>query len=422
MNGPIEFFRGLSGAPDWLVVIFKILGPIFITAVLAILLWFFYRRYIQERWISRLEWNLLEIKIPKDIPRSPEAMELILHSMWQQGGLSTWTAKFIKGAVLMWFSLEIVSDGGTIHFYIRTPSKFKDFIISQIYAQYPQAEISEAEDYTRKQPLYERDGEFDMFGTDFKLDKPDPYPIKTYVDFGLDKAVTLDEEQKVDPLNQVLEFMGSIGPGEKLWLQYIVRYHPKRYKLKGSSIKKRDWISEAKDLKKDLIKEFAEVEDPGSGKKKIDMNQMTAGEKKIIEAIERSTTKAGFDVGMRMIYHAPKEHFTGPRISGLLTVFKGFGSNDLNSIKPVGGTMTSVDYAWEDINNIRLENRRRKIYKAYVERGYFYAPYYNRKRKPFVLNVEELATVFHFPSRATVTPGVERVSVRKAEPPVNLPS
>lgn len=420
MNGPIELFRRLFSAPDWLVVIFKILWPPALVLLLVWVLFYFYKRYIQERWISKIAWTLLEIRIPRDVPRSPEAMELVLHSMWQHGGVSLWTSRWLSGAVLNWFSLEIVSNGGTIHFYIRTPNKFRDFLVSQIYAQYPQAEIIDVDDYTRKQPLYDRDGDFQMFGSEFKLDKPDPYPIKTYVDFGLDKAVNLDEEQKIDPLNQVLEFMGSIGPGEQLWLQYIVRFHPKRYQRPGSSMKKQDWVAEAKALKKDLIKEFATRVD-GDGNEKIDMSQLTAGEKKIIEAIERSTDKAGFDVGMRMIYHAPKENFIGNRIPAMLTVFKGFGSNDLNSIKPLGSTITDLDYPWEDFNRLRVEKRKQSMYKAYIERGYFYPPYYQNDRQPFVFNVEELATVFHFPSRATVTPGVERVTVRKAEPPVNLP-
>src|SRR3989344_8485629 len=58
---------------------------------------------------------LLEIKLPKNIERTPAAMEMVLESMWEDvpGSL---TDVYLKGAVRNWFSLEIVSIGGEVKF------------------------------------------------------------------------------------------------------------------------------------------------------------------------------------------------------------------------------------------------------------------------------------------------------------------
>jgi hypothetical protein len=94
-----------------------------------------------------------------------------------------------------------------------------------------------------------------------------------------------------------------------------------------------------------------------------------------------------------------------------------FASGEFNAIK--GRKATDFDYPWQDWNNIRLNKLKWEFFDAYVRRSYFRGPH---KRKPFVLNTEELATIFHFPGNiVTQTPTLERVDSRKAEPPQNLP-
>jgi hypothetical protein len=43
------------------------------------------------------------------------------------------------------------------------------------------------------------------------------------------------------------------------------------------------------------------------------------------------------------------------------------------------------------------------------------------QRTPFVLNTEELATIYHFPGRVAETPTFGRIEAKKGEPPSNLP-
>ena len=118
------------------------------TFVLALIAHSFWLHYARANFISGIEWVLLEIIPPRDVVRSPKAMELFitnaLYHWSNKGGLET----YWQGAVWFWFSLEIASIDGQVHFYVRTPSRVKSLIETQMYAQFPQAQIKEVEDYT----------------------------------------------------------------------------------------------------------------------------------------------------------------------------------------------------------------------------------------------------------------------------------
>ncbi|HPI24538.1 MAG TPA: hypothetical protein PL159_01100, partial [Candidatus Paceibacterota bacterium] len=178
----------------------------FLPFVLAYALWESYLAFIRERYINKEERILLEVKIPKEISKSPAAMELLMHVFYQtyEGEL---VDQYIKGTVRSWFSLELASFGGEIHFYFNIPKFFKDLVEAQIYSQYSEVEIFEVDDYTQQVNFGQPDSPWEIFGWEWKFAKADIYPIKTYYDFGLEKDPK--EEYKVDPMTPLMEFLGS---------------------------------------------------------------------------------------------------------------------------------------------------------------------------------------------------------------------
>ena len=72
----------------------------------------------------------------------------------------------------------------------------------------------------------------------------------------------------------------------------------------------------------------------------------------------------------------------------------------------------------QDIFGKKLKEKKQKILKAYQSRGFF-KPIY--KGKHFILNAEELVTIFHFPGKVSRTPTFTRLSSRKGDAPSNLP-
>lgn len=386
--------------------------PYVLPVFLGIGAWKLWRLYIRSYYLSKQNWILLEIRLPREIYRSPAAFEVVANVFYQTYE-GTWFARLTKGITRTWFSLELVSIDGEIHFFIWCSSFFKNLIESQIYAQYPDVEIYEVPDYTTALH-YDNDQTLTIRGVEYGLAQPDPYPIKTYIDFGLEKAET-KEQFKVDPFNQAIEFLGSASPGEQVWIQILVQPPRERFRVKGKWFKKEDWKVEAK----------AEIEKIVEGAKKRSgarpeggpvFIQLTPGEQDTIKAIERSIGSVGFDCGIRVIYLARSEIFHFNKFVGAVGVFKPYSSPGLNSFKVVWDS--SINFPWQDYHKIRELHKKRTILAAYRRRSWFYPPY---KRRPFVLSAPELATIYHFPGGVVTTPTLERIPSKRAQPPAGLP-
>lgn len=403
----------------WLV------APLWLPVLLGFVWFDMFARHNRKKFFAAQKYVVLEIRVPKEVAKSPVAMELFLNTVWQTSGESTWYDRNFLGKTRPWFSLEMVSLGGFIHFFIWTRTAWQKHIESQIYAQYPGAEVSTVSDYTKKIPEFDPK-KYAMMGTEYTLTKADPYPIKTYVDYGLNETAT-KEEQKVDPISQVLEFLGQLGKDEQFWFQIICRAHKKEdpdsskriwWKPQTWNENKDNWQDEAtKTVKKIRSDNTSKYKDPITGKEQDGFPNLTKGQMEIISALERSVSKAGFDIGLRSIYIAPKEAFSGTNIPVQMSLLKPFNSPTLNGFKPKNNT--SFDYPWEDWNNIRANRMKKDLLYAYQKRSYFFAP---NKEKHCVLNAEELATIFHFPGTVVGTPTLGRLLSKKAEPPSNLPT
>lgn len=403
-----------------------------ITATLALFAWVLTRR-LYEVWLeyrratvfAKQKYVVLEIKIPSTLERGPAAMETVLNYLHQTGGEGNWYDIKWVGKTRPWFSLELCSINGNVRFFIWTRESWKQHVERSIYAQYPTVEISVVDDYTHG--IFYDPAKIEAWGCYQVLSKPDPYPIKTYVDYGLDK-LDLDEDSKVNPFSNVIEFLGSLNYGENIWIQIMIRGHKKV----GATD---SWADGAKD----------EIKKIREGAKKDGVNVSKADEVKI-QAIEKSVSKPGFDCGIRIIHYADKDKFNGINNSTITGIYKMFNSTSLNGFKPAGGN-TSIDFWWTDIGGKKAYKIKKNLFDFYKQRSYFYAPFagsdalsdtVTKQLKhslpfekfffpgsayadPFVLNTEELATIYHFPSRITQTPSFNRIQSRKAEPPQNLP-
>lgn len=385
--------------------------PLWLPFFLAFAFWRLWIAYVQSKFIAAQEYVLLEFKLPREIEKTPLAMELTLTNMILSAGETDFWSRVWKGKVRAWFSFEIVSMGGAVHFFVWTRKALRSFLEAQVYANYPTVEVHEVPDYARE--LFYNPEKVSFWGCDMILTKPDPYPIKTYVDYGLDKE-QVEEEMKVDPLGPLIEFWGAMKKGEIMALQIIARAHKKRYFPEGLFEREDKW-------KDDAIKEVEKIR-KGSiiiteGEDGVTLPTPTKGKQEIIAALERSVSKPGFDAGVRIMYYAENEHFKGVNIPSMLASFKQFGSNSLNSFAP-SRWLAGFDYPWQDLLEIRQNRKRRQFLRAWKRRSYFHAPF---KFKPSILNTEEMATLFHFPGRVVETPTFGRIPSRKAGAPGNLP-
>lgn len=401
-------------------VLFSILltvSPILLCIFLIMIFIPLWVNYVRAKFFFKEKYCVLEMKLPKETVKSPLAMELFLMSLHQTSGESTWFDKYWLGKTRTWFSLEIVSIEGHVKFFIWMRASWKTLVSASMYSQYPGIEIHEVEDYTRS--VHWDKKEVSIWGGELKYTKSVAYPLKTYVDYGLDKDPK--EEFKVDPLVPMIEALGTLGPNQQIWIQYIVRAH------KPEQIKPGSWFKTTDAWKDAVMAEVNKlmVRDPKT-KATGELTEaghvrpfLSPGEQETLKALERRLEKQGFDTGIRVAYICKPEAFSPHNIGLILGSFKQFGSESLNGLKPNGSKwLMKFDYPWQDYRDIRKNRQSKKLLEAMKRRSYFFPPY---DSTPLILNSEELATIYHFPGQVAQTPTLPRIPSKKVEAPSNLP-
>lgn len=388
--------------------------------------------YRQEKYLRNIEWVLLEVKIPRqEIEKRPKTMEEFFSSLHGVHGvlIDTLYDIYLKGMLELWFSFEIVSIEGDVHFYVRTPILSRGMLESQIYSQYPDAEIKEAEDYVKNVPNGLPNEDYDLWGTDMTLVREDAYPIRTYKEFE-DPA----SGEFFDPVSNIIEGVGKLKRGEQVWIQFLVRPIDDKWKkdadrlvlkLIGRKEKSASGInplsfiiSEFVDMGRYIIHGLFSSVNPIEKTEQYKppdpvslMLHLSPGEKAIVTAIDESTKKLGFGTNIRWIYLAKKDVFDKARGNAILfSYFSQFSSLDLNGLTPNPLTKTSAYYFFTEI---RKQFKKRSIFRRYKRREF--------DKRGYVLNTEELATIFHFPTIEVKAPLVPHVEAKKGKPPSTLP-
>ncbi|MBX4206391.1 hypothetical protein KW784_01230 [Candidatus Parcubacteria bacterium] len=391
-----------------------LLWPIWATALAIRVAFHLWLSYIHQDWINKQGSVFLEVRLPREVAKSPAAMELVLNGFWESSGAGHLADAFWEGKLRPWFSLEIVSIGGEVKFFIWALSNWKRIIESRIYAQYPEAQVLDAVDYARA--LHYDPDKISMFGVTTKLNKADAYPIKTYVEYELDKG-NKEQEEIIDPITPVLEYLGSLKPGEVAGIQILIRANKKEGLIDSRLVVKPDWKGGVKEEVKKIIENEAPVK--AEKDKPPTLMALTDEQKETIKAIERNAGKLAFDSMIRLLYVAPKDIFDKTKLMGLIGSMRQFGSDNLNGIRP--DKFMSVTYPWQDFREMRKRNIQSTHIDAYKRRSFFNVPYKNLNGKPYVLTTEELATLFHFPGLVATTPTLSRAPSKRAEAPANLP-
>jgi hypothetical protein len=390
------------------------LSPIWLPIFLGIVFWHLWITYIQIDRILKTDHTLLEIKLPSEVTQSPLAMETVLNVMYHVGEPAQFIEGYWEGRTRPQFSLEIASFEGSVHFFIRTRTSLKNMLEAQIYSHYPSVEVHEVEDYT-KQVRYDEET-MQLFGIEQKLREPDPYPIKTYVDFGLDQETK--EEFKIDPVSGILEFLNSFGKDQYCWIQIIIRSHELVRSRKSYHFGKSTWQVEAETEVDKILKRDSETKGPGqvSPAGFPILPSFSREEQALADKVLRNTAKKPFETGIRVIYFGDKDKFDKSQNNGLPTMFRQFEDHRSNGLKPT--FPTGFNWPWQNLFGIAGRRAKRIIFDAYRWRSYLTPPH---RRDYFILSAEEIASLFHFPGRVSQAPMLQRIGSRKAEAPPNLP-
>ncbi len=416
--------------------LFVLFGWILMFWVFAFLVVYYLEEYKEEKYKENWEWVLLAVDIPALNVQTPKAVEQMfahIAGVYESPNLAE---RFRQGYKQRWFSFEVVSIEGYIQFLVRTEAKFRDLVEASIYAQYPEAEIIEVEDYTKDIPAEYPNDTHDVWMGDFGLAESDAFPIRSYTEF--EHSISKDTVLK-DPMGTFLESFSRIGPGEQMWFQILLQ--PTGNSWKEKSIKKiKEFIGEETKssssspvdlltdnlLADEITKGLAEIgaqlsgggvaEASGSSKDSDSgepnkLRYMTPGQVKLVEAMENKIAKIGFKTKIRGGYVARKEVFRPERgVQAMIGAINQFNIPSSNSIVPKYTVSTS--YALKDK---RVSYRKKLLVKAFKKRKI------NSGGSPFIMNIEELATIWHFPMSHVQTPLIQKAQGKRAEPPPGLP-
>jgi len=397
------------------------LSPIWLPIYLFVFFWSTWIHYIRLLFWFDQKHILLHIELPPEVSKSPLAMEVFLVAIYQTGGEGDFISRIWKGKSRPHWALELVGNEGRVDFYLYMRESWRNMLEAKLYGQFPEAKVTLVDDYVNKVPFTpETHG---MWGHEFK--KSDiALPIRTYIDYGLDKNTDTPEVQ-VDPITNVLEHMSEMGPGEYLWLQFVIRARKNKsdewYGFYLGKDSYEDGVKKAlQKITKGAIERAQGLTDDPAEKKKVGSRGSTLlspGEREQVEAIEHSKSKSLFEVGIRGLYIAEEGKFKGINTPNLITIFNSFRYPGYSSIGATRGQLIFT-YPWQDWNNIRQDKTKKNLFFHYKHRAYFAAPY---DQVPSYMTTEELATLWHFPNSMVKTPGLSRVPSRRSEPPPNLP-
>ena len=335
--------------------------------------------------------NVDSVLLMLEIPRTNDKKELAAEQLFASlhGILRDRRELKNSGGVQEHLSFEIVSTASQIRFYVWVPKVLQSFVEGQIYAQYPTVQIYKMnEDYVDNRSKYPV-----TYMTELSLVDNDALPIKTFDSF------------EVDPLAGITGTLAKLDPdnSEEMWIQVLTRPVAD------------DWHKNTTDRFIRRLKSGAKSILPGTG---IDWTWLvealgalfrppaggTTGDTKVelsdraktqIAKAEEKATKLGYEVKIRLAYLGKSEVDAKLNMQALVGTFKQYNSTNLNGFKQAGGTFNS-----KDLDSYKM--------RQFSEHG-------------FILNISELASVYHLPHTSVETPNIVWASSKTAEPPAKLP-
>ena len=355
--------------------------------IVLLLVYMTMRNYRRIDAIKSVESTLLVLEIPKANDKSELAAEQLFASL--HGILRDRNELKYTGGIQEHLSFEIASVNGQIRFYVWVPKTFQSFVEGQIYSQYPSVQIHEAdEDYV----THERQHSV-VYTSELTLTASEFLPIKTFQSF------------EVDPLAGITGTLAKLeSTGDELWVQILVRPIADEWHKASDS-----WIKSVKNgnpfgfltgdgfnfkwvggLIGALSKPPEQGLSGGTAPKELSERDKT----RITEA-EKKATKLGYQVKIRMAYLGESPTDAKLRMQALVGTYKQYNSTNLNGFK-----MTNSSFKKEDLAQYKA--------RLFADRG-------------FILNIEELASVFHLPHTNVETPNIVWASTKTAEPPAKLP-
>jgi hypothetical protein len=351
----------------------------------ALLLYLAWRNNRQAETIDQSEHVLITLEIPRANEKQELAAEQLFASL--HGILRDRRELRMSGGLQEHISFEIAVIDKLIRFYVWVPKHLQNFLEGQIYAQYPSVQIHTLdEDYTEREFVHSV-----VYTSELTLTDNEMLPIKTFQSF------------EVDPLAGITATLAKLEESsEEVWIQVLTRPIADDWHKRASSFAKRikngsagfDLFSGGGQFFLQALEALWKPPEQGVGSGTISP-ELSERDKTRISEIEKKSTKLGYQVKIRIVYLGDNSAIAKQRMQALVGTFKQFNSTNLNGFKVSGAS-----FRREELDKYRA--------RFFIDRGY-------------ILNIEELASVYHLPHTNVETPNIVWASNKTAEPPAKLP-
>jgi hypothetical protein len=357
----------------------------------------------KRTWLPRLKKSVfLEISVPRDsmnqeVEAQKEEKDMISVAEQFFATISEIANKDLNHffGVDEYLSFEIAAKGKHITFYINTPKRLQALIEKNLHAQYPKAHIEAVKMYD----IFENDSA--TAGAEVCLQRDYMYSLKTY------------KGMETDPLNAITNSLSKLGPEEGAAIQILISpagnsWHDKPRKM-ASEIqqgKHPDSINSSK-FDKALAGSFNIMNnamDNAMGVKKQHDDLLKTPEHKpvvltpmqqeMVKRLEEKASKVGYRFNLRVVTSSSNQPSADQHLKNILASF--------------------MQYSMPPLNALKVRKRKSKQ----VVKDYIFRLFHNTSD---ILNTEELASIWHLPTKFTETPNIKWLGAKKAAPPQNMP-
>ncbi len=266
-------------------------------------------------------------------------------------------------------SLEIVSKPTGIGFYAVVPDDIVSLVEKQINGAYPEAEI----DIVDPNEIWDR-GDFTAVA-ELKLSGAAFYPIKSFE----------AEKSKTDPLSLITSSMSKLKENEVVAIQIVISPAGDNWRKAGQRF-------------------VGDIRNRGSNpEKKVNIDTT------FLEGIEKKSSKAGFDSAIRIVSISDDKFSADAHVRNVVSSFEQF---------------TDVKYTHFSRKRINIKRTIDDFIYRKLDVKSIFIPFFDISvyHNASVLNVQELASVFHLPNKNVQTPNIIWLHARRSSAPTNLPT
>jgi ABC-type multidrug transport system fused ATPase/permease subunit len=385
--------------------LYWIIFILFLLTVLFIVRYFF--KYFSVRDKSNKNILFL-VKLPKEKPGDKDKDSSVqqlreeiakgetvfssIGGMRAQRGFRAWFFGRVDN-----FSFEIVANKSKISFYVSAPESRSLYLEQQIHAYYPEASIEAIDDYN----AFSSQGL--VLAGYLKAKRSFVFPFLDYTDM------------EYDPMNSLINVMSKLEDEDSIAIQYVVRsakkiWHAKLKKVVLNAYKDKD-VSGIFRISGSAFNNFfnfiiydiffgmfnTKKPDDKINPEKKETKELTEKEREMLKKMEEKNAKSGLDVNLRLVVSSRSPEKAKVYFENISSAFSEYSyyqyGNSFKRINKKNQTKTIENF----------------IYRRFIE------------KQGFLLNTQELSSMFHFPLPHTETPNIDWLTSKTAPAPNNIP-